>query len=170
MHLHCRWSLHSATRNFLSNASSLDNKIEELLLLLMAKNKNFSSAALCFTETWLCGSAPDSVLPLDRFQLFRADRHTELSGKRKVEESAFILTVAGVKKLLLSNNTVFLVWHFCSSTMNPFTPTWVRFIHFDRCVHSTASQCTGGTAHIHQSNTLCWADKLRLLNYSSWWL
>jgi ribosome assembly protein 1 len=38
---------------------------------------------LCFTETWLCGSTPDSALQLAGFQLFRADRDTELSGKTK---------------------------------------------------------------------------------------
>ncbi|CAG6022009.1 unnamed protein product, partial [Menidia menidia] len=37
----------------------------------------------CFTETWLYGSIPDSALQLAGFQLFRADRNTELSGKTK---------------------------------------------------------------------------------------
>ena len=38
---------------------------------------------MCFTETWLDGSIPDSALQLEGFQLLRADRDTELSGKTK---------------------------------------------------------------------------------------
>ena len=50
----------------------------------MRRNRDFSSSSvLCFTETWLCGSTPDSALQLAGFQLFRADRDTELSGKTK---------------------------------------------------------------------------------------
>ncbi|XP_039460612.1 uncharacterized protein LOC120435314 [Oreochromis aureus] len=41
------------------------------------------SAALCFTETWLSERVPDAVLNLPGFQLHRADRETELSGKTK---------------------------------------------------------------------------------------
>ncbi|KAG7506751.1 RNA-directed DNA polymerase from transposon BS [Solea senegalensis] len=40
-------------------------------------------AVLCFTETWLGGLIPDSALQLAGFQLYRADRDTELSGKTK---------------------------------------------------------------------------------------
>ncbi|KAK0151060.1 hypothetical protein N1851_007806 [Merluccius polli] len=58
---------------FLSNVRSLPNK-----------NRDFpSSAVLCFTETWLSGLIPDSALHLAGFQLCRADRDTELSGKTK---------------------------------------------------------------------------------------
>ncbi|KAK0134739.1 hypothetical protein N1851_029630 [Merluccius polli] len=68
---------------FLSNVRSLPNKLEELQLLL-GKNRDFpSSAVLCFTETWLSGLIPDSELHLAGFQLCRADRDTELSGKTK---------------------------------------------------------------------------------------
>ena len=68
---------------FLSNVRSLPNKLEELQLLL-GKNRDFpSSAVLCFTETWLSGLIPDSALHLAGFQLCRADRDTELSGKTK---------------------------------------------------------------------------------------
>ncbi|KAG7501340.1 RNA-directed DNA polymerase from transposon BS [Solea senegalensis] len=68
---------------FLSNVRSLANKLDELQLLL-GKNRDFySSAVLCFTETWLCGLIPDSALQLAGFQLYRADRDTELSGKTK---------------------------------------------------------------------------------------
>ncbi|XP_071326651.1 uncharacterized protein [Trachinotus anak] len=69
---------------FLSNVRSLPNKLDELQLLVQ-KNRDFSSSSvLCFTETWLCGSIPNSALELAGFQLFRADRDTELSGKTKV--------------------------------------------------------------------------------------
>ncbi|KAK0140802.1 hypothetical protein N1851_022205 [Merluccius polli] len=42
---------------------------------------NFSTT--CFTETWLSGIIPDSALQLAGFQLCRADRDMELSGKTK---------------------------------------------------------------------------------------
>ncbi len=65
----------------LANLHSLPNKMDELLLLSRT-NKDFSnSAALCFTETWLNGDIPDSVLHLPNFQLIRADRDAESTGK-----------------------------------------------------------------------------------------
>ena len=65
----------------LANVRSLPNKMDELLLLNRI-NKDFSgSAALCFTETWLGESTPDSILHLPGFQLHRADRVKELTGK-----------------------------------------------------------------------------------------
>ncbi|KAK3510307.1 hypothetical protein QTP70_035175, partial [Hemibagrus guttatus] len=68
---------------FLSNVRSLCNKMDELTLQ-MNKNKDFpTSCVLCFTETWLCDVIPDSALQLGGFNLYRADRHTELSGKTK---------------------------------------------------------------------------------------
>ncbi|KAK3517059.1 hypothetical protein QTP86_019583, partial [Hemibagrus guttatus] len=68
---------------FLSNVRSLCNKMDELTLH-MNKNKDFpTSCVLCFTETWLCDLIPDSPLQLGGFNLYRADRHTELSGKTK---------------------------------------------------------------------------------------
>ncbi|KAK3533173.1 hypothetical protein QTP70_012426 [Hemibagrus guttatus] len=68
---------------FLSNVRSLCNKMDELTLQ-MNKNKDFpTSCVLCFTETWLCDLIPDSALQLGGFNLYRADRHIELSGKTK---------------------------------------------------------------------------------------
>ncbi|KAI4886185.1 hypothetical protein NFI96_014738, partial [Prochilodus magdalenae] len=59
------------------------NKTEELLLLNQT-NKDFSAAsALCFTETWLSELTPDSALHLPGFQLHRADRDAERSGKSR---------------------------------------------------------------------------------------
>ncbi|XP_071356968.1 uncharacterized protein [Trachinotus anak] len=68
---------------FLSKVRSLPNKLDELQLLVQKSRDFSSSSVLCFTETWLCGSIPDSALELAGFQLFRADRDTELSGKTK---------------------------------------------------------------------------------------
>ena len=68
---------------FLSNVRSLPNKLEELQLLLVGNRDFSSSAVLCFTETWLCGLIPDSALQLAGFQLYRADRVTELSSNTK---------------------------------------------------------------------------------------
>ncbi len=66
----------------LVNLRSLPNKTDELLLT--RTNKDFSnSAALCFTETWLSEDIPDNALHLPGYQLFRADRITELKGKRR---------------------------------------------------------------------------------------
>ncbi len=66
----------------LANLQSLPNKADKLLLLTRA-NKDFSnSAALCFTKTWLSEIIPDNALHLLDYQLFRADRITELTGKR----------------------------------------------------------------------------------------
>ncbi len=67
----------------LANLRSLPNKTDELLLLSRT-NKDFSnSAALCFTETWLNDAIPDSALHLPYFQLIRADRDTESTGKSR---------------------------------------------------------------------------------------
>ncbi len=66
----------------LANLRSLPNKTDELLLT--CTNKDFSnSAALCFTETWLSEAIPDNALHLPGYQLFRADRITELTGKTR---------------------------------------------------------------------------------------
>ncbi len=66
---------------YLANLCSLLNKMDKLLLLYRT-NKDFSnSAALCFTETWLKDAIPDSVLHLPNFQLIRADRDAESTGK-----------------------------------------------------------------------------------------
>ena len=65
----------------LANVRSLPNKMDELLLLNKINRDLSGSAALCFTETWLGQSIPDSILHLPSFQLHRADRVTELTGK-----------------------------------------------------------------------------------------
>ncbi|XP_072768925.1 uncharacterized protein, partial [Nerophis lumbriciformis] len=54
------------------------------LALLMRRNKDFSSSCvLCFTETWLSASVPDSTVQLEGFQLLREDRDAGLSGKKR---------------------------------------------------------------------------------------
>ena len=67
----------------LANVRSLNNKMDELLLLNRRNSDFCRSAALCFTETWLSELTPDSGLYLPDFQLLRADRVTELSGKSR---------------------------------------------------------------------------------------
>ena len=57
--------------------------MDELLLLTRINKDFFNSAALCFTETWLNINTPDNGLSLPGFQLFRADRITELTGKTR---------------------------------------------------------------------------------------
>ncbi|KAL0153349.1 hypothetical protein M9458_051345 [Cirrhinus mrigala] len=55
-------------------------------------NKDFSnSAALCFTETWLNDAIPDGALHLPGYQLFRADRDTESTGKSRGGGTCFYI-------------------------------------------------------------------------------
>lgn len=58
--------------------------------------------------------------------------------RRKVEESASILTVAGAMMWQWFNSTVLLIWNISSSNTNPSTHPWVCFIHSGRCLNSTA--------------------------------
>lgn len=44
------------------------NKMDELVLL-MRRNKDFSSSVLCFTETWLSESISDCAVHLEGFKL-----------------------------------------------------------------------------------------------------
>ncbi len=75
----------------LANLRSLPNKMDELLLLSLT-NKEFSnSASLCFTETWLNDTIPDSTLPLTIFQLIRADREAESTGKSRGSRTCFYI-------------------------------------------------------------------------------
>ncbi|KAI2652653.1 RNA-directed DNA polymerase from mobile element jockey [Labeo rohita] len=67
----------------LANLRSLANKSDELQLLTRTNKDFLNSAALCFMETWLNGTIPDSALHVTGFQLIRADRVTESSGKRE---------------------------------------------------------------------------------------
>ncbi|KAI2668905.1 hypothetical protein H4Q32_027217 [Labeo rohita] len=67
----------------LANLRSLANKSDKLQLLTCTNKDFLNSAALCFTETWLNGTIPDSALHLTGFQLIRADRVTESSGKTR---------------------------------------------------------------------------------------
>ncbi len=75
----------------LANLRSLPNKTNKLLLLSRT-NKDFSnSAALCFTETWLKDTIPDSALHLPNFQLIRADREAESTGKSRGGGTCFYI-------------------------------------------------------------------------------
>ncbi len=86
---------------FLSNVHSLCNKMDEFQLLV-GKNRDFSSSSvLCFMETWLCGLILDSALQLAGFQLFRADRDTQLSVKTKVGGICFYIHSGWCKDLTL---------------------------------------------------------------------
>ncbi len=50
-----------------------------------------NSAALCFTETWLNDTIPDSVLHLPSFQLFRVDCDAESMGKSHGGRTCFYI-------------------------------------------------------------------------------
>ncbi|KAL0175519.1 hypothetical protein M9458_027849, partial [Cirrhinus mrigala] len=75
----------------LANLRSLPNKADELLMLTRT-NKDFSkSAALCFRETWLYDAIPDGALQLPGYQLFRADRDIESTGKSRGGGTCFYI-------------------------------------------------------------------------------
>ncbi|XP_061640830.1 bis(5'-adenosyl)-triphosphatase isoform X1 [Phyllopteryx taeniolatus] len=67
----------------LANVCSLPNKMDELHLLLKTSKDFGRSAAMCFTETWLCDAVPDGGIMLPGFHIHRADRDMESSGKTK---------------------------------------------------------------------------------------
>ena len=67
----------------MSNVRSLCNKMDEISILLWT-NKDFQrNSALFFCETWLHDGVSDTAVKLPGFQLIRADRDTEASGKSK---------------------------------------------------------------------------------------
>ncbi|KAK3509002.1 hypothetical protein QTP70_015947, partial [Hemibagrus guttatus] len=99
---------------FLSNVRSLCNKMDELTLQ-MNKNRDFpTSCVLCFTETWLCDAILDSALQLGGFNLYRADRHTELSGKTKGGGICFYINNSWC-------NDVKVLSQLCSPDLEAFT-------------------------------------------------
>ncbi|KAI2647093.1 RNA-directed DNA polymerase from mobile element jockey [Labeo rohita] len=106
----------------LANLRSLPNKTNELLLLTRT-NKDFSnSAALCFTETWLNDAMPDCELHLPGYQLFRADRDAESTGKSRGGRTCFYINerwctdVTVLKKMCCSDLEALFIDYkpFCS--------------------------------------------------------
>ncbi|KAK3513823.1 hypothetical protein QTP70_028860, partial [Hemibagrus guttatus] len=86
------------------------------LLLLNQTNKDFSnSAALCFTESWLNDTIPDSALHLPGFQLFRADRVAESAGKSRGGGTCFYINerwctdATALKKMCCPDLEVFFI-------------------------------------------------------------
>ena len=65
----------------LSNVRSLKNKAEELRALVDTQRDYKECSALCFTETWLYPSVPDSSITPPGFQTFRTDRDCDITGK-----------------------------------------------------------------------------------------
>ncbi|KAK3506587.1 hypothetical protein QTP70_010160, partial [Hemibagrus guttatus] len=110
----------------LANLRSLPNKMDELLLLSRT-NKDFSnSAALCFTESWLNDTIPDSALNLPGFQLFRADQVAESAGNRMAVGHASTSTKAGATDLDELTETVTSYISFCEDMCIP-TRTYLTF-------------------------------------------
>ena len=64
------------------NVRSLNNKTVELVAATKFLTEYKNCCLMCFTETWLHESVPDSHIQIDGFQLARADR-TRASGKKK---------------------------------------------------------------------------------------
>ncbi len=101
----------------LVNLRSLPNKTYKLLLLSRT-NKDFSnSAALYFTETWLNGDIPDSVLHLANFQLIRADRDAESTWKSHGGGTCFYINemcCSDLETLFINCKPFYSPWEFCA--------------------------------------------------------
>ncbi|KAK0135785.1 hypothetical protein N1851_028349 [Merluccius polli] len=67
----------------MGNVRSLNNKFEELEALVRSQKVYRESSLLCFSETWLKDSVPDSITSIYGFRTIRADRDTTATGKRK---------------------------------------------------------------------------------------
>lgn len=67
----------------MGNVRSLGNKLDELSALTRLHREFRECSIMCFTETWLNESIPDSLVALDGFHLLRADRNTTETGKKK---------------------------------------------------------------------------------------
>ncbi|CAL9697560.1 unnamed protein product [Knipowitschia caucasica] len=65
------------------NTRSLCNKADELSALTRFQREYRDSSLQIYTETWLTESMPDSVIELDNFTLFRADRSKLHTGKSR---------------------------------------------------------------------------------------
>uniref|UniRef100_A0A8C1D980 Reverse transcriptase domain-containing protein n=1 Tax=Cyprinus carpio carpio TaxID=630221 RepID=A0A8C1D980_CYPCA len=108
----------------LANLRSLPNKTDEILLLSRTNKDLSHSAALCFTETWLNDAIPDSALHLPGFQLFRADRDAESTGKSRGGGTFFYINerwctdVTVLKKMCCSDLEVLFV------NCKPFYSPW----------------------------------------------
>ena len=74
-----------------------------------------------FRRLWLCRSIPDSVLLLAGFQLFRADRNTELSGKMNGGRICFYTNSGWCKDVTVTLQHCSSVLDTFSSTLNPST-------------------------------------------------
>ncbi len=154
----------------LANLRSLPNKTAELLLLSRT-NKDFSnSAALCFTETWLNDTIPDSALHFPNFQLIRADREAESTGKSRGGGTCFYIKerwctdVTVLKKMCCYDlKTLFI-------NCKPFYfAAGVLFVHSRECLHSTAREREISFTETRWSDHRDWATTPGLcFNHSRW--
>lgn len=119
---------HHYQEYYISNVCSLTNKLDELLLLL-GKNKDFSSSSVLFlTET--CGLILESALQLAGFQLYREDyTKTKGGGICSYTNSGWCNYVTVIQQHCSSELESFLI------TVNLFTPP-VSLFH-SLCVKQT---------------------------------
>ena len=142
----------------LANLRSLPNKMDELLLLTRTNKDFLNSAALCFTETWLSEAIPDNALHLPGFQLFRADRIAELTGKTRGGGLCFYINeswcsdVTTLKKMCSPNLEV----HFinCKPFYSPreFSSFILANVYIppDACVSAALQQLAEHIAEMEQ--------------------
>lgn len=67
----------------MGNVRSMANKMNELTGLARSQREFRECSLMCFTETWLNSDIPDHNVSIDGFQIVRADRDCNKSGKRK---------------------------------------------------------------------------------------
>ncbi len=153
----------------LVNLRSLANKSDELQLLTCTNKDFLNSAALCFTETWLNGAIPDSALHLAGFQLFRADRVTESSGKTRGGGLSFYINedwctdVTVLKKMCCPNLEALFI--NCKPFYSP--QEFSSFILV--CEHSSWRACERGARTVGRPNHTHRAALPGLFHYHSRW-
>jgi len=67
----------------MGNLRSLVNKMDDLTSLTRSERVFREGSVMCFTETWLHDNVPDTIVSLAGFQLVRAHRSCNKSGKKK---------------------------------------------------------------------------------------
>ncbi len=121
-------SIHLASR------CSLPNKTDELLLLFRT-NKDFSnSAALCVTENWLNDAIPDSALNLPCFQLIRADRDAESTGKSHGSRTCFYINERRCTYVTVKEYVLFRSSNALHQMQTVLFTTGDLFVHSRECL------------------------------------
>ncbi len=121
---HRRWQLQCFASIHLANLRSLPNKTDKLLLLSQT-NKGFSnSAALCFTETWLNDTIPDSSLNLS----CGGGMYFYINERLCIDVTVLKkMCCSDLEMLFINCKSFYLPWEICSFIlMSVYIPPHVR--------------------------------------------